>query len=128
MLKRPLDEIKPPPAKKQRCGAKLDAMKASLDKMMQQATQEHEKARIAAIDSATELEEIWSVARAKHEQEIIELNALTEEHETACKYFEQFETSSALKMLNKASVAAGDVEMEKHITQVPMIPPKIGMT
>jgi len=124
MLKRPLDEINPPPAKKQRCGAKLDAMKASLDKMMQQATEEHEKARIAVIDSATELDEIWSVARTKHKQEGGELDALTKEHETACEYFEQFETSSALKMLNKASVVAGDVEMDslkslsKHREQI----------
>jgi len=124
MLKRPLDEIIPPPAKKQRCGAKLDAMKASIDKMMQQATEEHEQARIAAIDSATELEELWSVARTKYEQEIIELNALTEEHNTACKYFEKIDTSSALKMLNKASAVAGDVEMDslkslsKHREQI----------
>jgi len=103
MSKRPLDEIDPPPAKKQRCGDTLDAMKASLEKLMQQATEEHEKARIAAIDSATELEETWQAIHNKLQQEEDEVQRLNNEYGTACQYFEQFETSAALKMLNKAS-------------------------
>jgi len=103
MLKRPSDHLSSPNAKKQRCGDKLDSMKATLEKMMQQATEEHEQARIAAIDNAAELEEKWQSARGKRDIDANELESLTNEHEKACQYFEQFETSSALKMLNKAS-------------------------
>ena len=103
MLKRSSDDLGSPTVKKQRCGDKLNSMKATLEKMMQQATEEHEQARIVAIDNAAELEEKWRTARGKRDTDANELESLTKEHETACTYFGQFETSSALKMLNKAS-------------------------
>lgn len=103
MSKRPIVECNSSSAKKQRCGDKLDAMKANIEKIMQQATEEHEKARIAAIDSAADLEEKWTVIHNKYNSDTKELESLIEEHTTACQYFEQLETSSALKMLNKAS-------------------------
>ena len=91
MLKRTSDDLSSPNAKKQRCGDKLDSMKATLEKMMQQATEEHEQARIAAIDNAAELEEKWQSARGKRDIDAKELESLTNEHETACQYFEKFE-------------------------------------
>jgi hypothetical protein len=103
MLKRPSDDLSSPSAKKQRCGDKLNSMKTFLEKMMQQATEEHEQARIAAIDNAAELEEKWQTAHNKHSNDVKEFETLKQEYETACTYFGQFETSSALKMLNKAS-------------------------
>jgi len=103
MLKRPSDELTSPSVKKQRCGDKLDSMKTLLEKIMQQATEEHEQARIAAIDSAAELEEKWQTAHNRHSKNGIELQTLKQEFATAQLYFGQFETSSAFKMLNKAS-------------------------
>jgi sulfur relay (sulfurtransferase) DsrC/TusE family protein len=120
MLKRTSDDLSSPNAKKQRCGDKLDSMKATLEKMMQQATEEHEQARIAAIDHAAELEEKWQSARGKRDIDAKELESLTNEHETACQYFEKFETSSALKMLNKASNCELDSiqPLSKHREQI----------
>tara|TARA_B110001452_G_scaffold70402_1_gene56877 strand:+ start:269 stop:793 length:525 start_codon:yes stop_codon:yes gene_type:complete len=121
MLKRPSDNANSPTAaKKQRCGVKLDVIKANIERMLQQATEEHEQARIAAIDSAADLEEKWNTSRGKRDSHEKELESLKQEHETACEYFNQFETSSTLKMLNKASSCELEAiqPLSKHHEQI----------
>lgn len=91
------------PAKKLRYGDKLNTMKANIDNLLKQAVDEHEQARITAIDKAAMSEEVWFAACSKTKRDELELKSLTGEYEMACTYISEFEKSTTVKMLNKAS-------------------------
>tara|TARA_B110000879_G_scaffold211340_1_gene303745 strand:- start:986 stop:1519 length:534 start_codon:yes stop_codon:yes gene_type:complete len=122
MLKRPLEDKdnSTSVSKKQRCGDKLDSMKATIEKLLLKASEEHEQSRIAAIDNMHEMETQWETSRKVKEQYSEELKAIKLEYDTAHDYVDKFEQNSTLKMLNKASDCNLDAvkTLSKHREQI----------
>ena len=103
MSKRPLDTNDESVSKKVRVNPELEAMKATLESLMKTADEHHEEARIAAIDTASELEEQWIEANATKDKTETEYDAVSSEYDTAVVYLENFENSATVQMLKKAS-------------------------
>ena len=116
MSKRPLDsDDKPVNAKKTRVSTPLDNIKAKMDQIFKQAAEHHEEARISAVDSAYELEEMWKEAEEKKNATEVELKALAVRQKTAENYLETFESNPSIKMLEKASKS--DIQGLDKLTQ-----------
>jgi len=102
MSKRPADNVNDTPTKKARINPELEAMKATLNSLLSTANTHHEEARIAAIDTASVLEEEWTDLSMEKDKLQEELSGVTSECETAVSYLETFEKSNTLQMLRKA--------------------------
>lgn len=98
-LKRPLDDAPTSPAKKL-C---LEDLKSNLDALLAKATEHHEEARLAAVDSAYDLEESWKDAEERKTATETELRALTEKRSACAAYEEQIKSSPTARMLAKVS-------------------------
>ena len=103
MTKRAHEEEIESVSKKLRVNPELEAMKATLDNLLQSANEHHEEARIAAIDAASELEEQWTEATSARDKTKIEHDAVEGEFGAAVQYLDTFENSATVKMLKKAS-------------------------
>lgn len=103
MTKRAHEEEIESVSKKLRVNPELEAMKATLDNLLQSANEHHEEARIAAIDAASELEEQWTEATSARDKTKIEHDAVEGEFGAAVQYLDTFENSATVQMLKKAS-------------------------
>lgn len=103
MAKRPREDDTESVSKKLRVNPELEAMKATLDNLLESANEHHEEARIAAIDTASELEEQWAEATSTRDKTKAEHDAVHGELDTASQYLDTFENSATVKMLKKAS-------------------------
>jgi DNA repair exonuclease SbcCD ATPase subunit len=98
-LKRPLDDAPTSPAKKL-C---LDDLKSNLDALLAKATEHHEEARLAAVDSAYDLEESWKGAEERKTATETELRALAEKRLACVAYEEKIKSSPSAIMLARVS-------------------------
>lgn len=103
MTKRAREEEVESVSKKLRVNPELEAMKATLDNLLQSANEHHEEARIAAIDAASELEEQWTEATSARDKTKIEHDAVEGEFGAVVQYLDTFENSATVQMLKKAS-------------------------
>ena len=110
-LKRPLDDAPSSPAKKL-C---LEDLKTNLDALLAQATEHHEEARLAAVDSAYDLEECWKDAEERKAATETELSDLKEKQSACMEYRTKIMQNPATKMLQKAS--GSDVNGIDQLTQ-----------
>ena len=112
MLKRPLDDdISESPTKKLR----FEDLKSNLDALLAQASKHHEEARLAAVDSAYDLEEAWKDAEEKKNASEAELAELKKRKEVCSKYISDMKSSQAFKMLE--NVGSTDVNGIEKLTE-----------
>jgi chromosome segregation ATPase len=81
----------------------MDDMKTRLDAMLKKAAEQHESARIAAIDKASGLEDELNDAREERDSTENELNAKKTEFSETSSYLETIGKSETLRMLQNAS-------------------------
>ena len=102
MSKRPADSLIETSTKKARVNPELEALCNTLESLRETADKHHEEARIAAIDTASTVEEEWTNACVEKDK-LEELYAQqTQDTKAAVAYFDTFKESDTVKMLKKA--------------------------
>ena len=99
MLKRPLEDTPTGPSKKLR----FEDLQSELDGLLVLASQHHEEARLAAVDSAFDLEESCKCAEEKMNSTEKELSESKSKRDTCAQYRQKIMDSPAAKMLEKVS-------------------------
>ena len=120
MLKRPLEDTDGgSPAKKKCTMSLLDSMKSDLEKLLKNAEEHHENARLEAVDAAFDLEEELKSAQKRKEDTEKELAETDEQLDKVTQYLDTFENSSAVKMLKKAAECSVELaQLNQDYSQV----------
>ena len=114
MSKRPASDISTDSNKKTRTdetstgpfdkeSAMLESLKKEMDSLLDQANEHHEEVRIAAVDTAFDLEEKLKESEEAKEKALCTLRHVTINLENAEKYLQEFSENNAMQMLTKVS-------------------------